>query len=145
MSFGTTREGEDFASPGGSIYGPKVMIINESAGSGGDAMPWYFRRAGIGPLVGKRTWGGLVGILGFPVLMDGGRVTAPNLAIWTEDGFVVENEGVPPDVEVEQWPADVIAGKDPQLEKAIALVLKELEKNPAKDLVRPPFPVRVKK
>src|SRR5262249_45453088 len=99
----------------------------------------------LGPLVGKRTWGGLVGILGFPVLMDGGMVTAPNLAIWTEDGFVVENEGVPPDVEVEQRPADIIAGKDPQLEKAIEIVMKELQKNPPKPMKRPPFPVRVKK
>jgi tricorn protease len=103
-----------------------------------------FRQNKLGPLVGKRTWGGLVGILGFPVLMDGGSVTAPNLAIWTEDGFVVENQGVPPDVEVEQWPAEVIAGKDPQLEKAIEVVLKELEKNPPKQLVRPPLPVRAK-
>jgi tricorn protease len=77
--------------------------------------------------------------------MDGGRVTAPNLAIWTEDGFIVENEGVPPDVEVEQWPAEVIAGRDPQLEKAIEIALKELEKTPPKPLKRPPFPVRVRK
>ena len=72
----------------------------------------------MGKLVGKRTWGGLVGILGFPVLMDGGTITAPNFAIWTpEGGWVVENEGVPPDIEVEQTPADVINGHDPQLEK----------------------------
>ena len=104
-----------------------------------------FRKFQLGPLVGKRTWGGLVGILGFPVLMDGGRVTAPNLAIWTEDGWVVENEGVPPDIEVEQWPADVIAGKDPQLEKAIEIVLAELAKHPPKTLQRPKYPIRVTK
>jgi tricorn protease len=102
-----------------------------------------FRQNKLGPLVGKRTWGGLVGTLGFPVLMDGGLVTAPNLAIWTKDGFVVENEGVPPDVEVEQWPAAVIAGKDPQLDKAIEIVLAELKKNPPEEMKRPPFPVRV--
>ena len=73
--------------------------------------------------VGKRTWGGLVGTLGFPELMDGGYVSAPNLAIWTEDGFIVENVGVPPDVEVEQWPAEIINGKDPQLEKAIEIII----------------------
>ena len=79
------------------------MLIDETAGSGGDLLPWMFRQYKLGPLVGKRTWGGLVGILGFPVLMDGGSVTAPNLAFWTpEEGFGVENEGVPPDVEVEQ-------------------------------------------
>jgi tricorn protease len=77
--------------------------------------------------------------------MDGGMVTAPNLAIWTEDGFIVENQGVPPDVEVEQMPADVIAGRDPQLERAIQIVLTELERNPPQDMKRPPFPIRVHK
>ena len=101
-----------------------------------------FQNLKMGPLIGKRTWGGLVGILGFPVLMDGGFITAPNLAIWTEDGFVVENQGVPPDVEVEQWPAEVEAGHDPQLEKAIAIALEQLEKNPPHKSTRPPFPVR---
>jgi tricorn protease len=85
-----------------------------------------------------------VGTLGFPVLMDGGRVTAPNLGFWTKEGFGVENEGVPPDVEVEQWPAEVIAGRDPQLERAIAIVLHELERNPPERPRRPPFPVRAK-
>ena len=81
------------------------MIINEFAGSGGDAMPWLFRHAGIGPLVGKRTWGGLVGICGFPPLMDGGMVTAPNTAFWNPNGtWDVENHGVEPDVEVENDP-----------------------------------------
>ena len=122
-----------------SIQGPKVMIIDETAGSGGDLLPWMFRKFKLGPIVGKRTWGGLVGILGFPVLMDGGGVTAPNLAIWTEDGWVVENEGVPPDIEVEQTPADVIAGRDPQLEKAIELALDALKKNPPKTPARPPY------
>src|SRR5213079_2133413 len=108
-----TRHGEDLKTPGAAIDGPKVMLIDETAGSGGDLLPWMFRKYKLGPLVGKRTWGGLVGILGFPVLMDGGQVTAPNLAFWTpEDGYAVENEGVPPDIEVEQWPAEVIAGQD---------------------------------
>jgi tricorn protease len=139
-----TRYGEDLKTPGAAIHGPKVMLIDETAGSGGDLLPWMFRKFKLGPLVGKRTWGGLVGILGFPLLMDGSSVTAPNLAIWTEDGWVVENEGVPPDFEVEQWPADVIAGKDPQLEKAIQLVLKQLKKRPPQALSRPPYPVRVR-
>ena len=76
--------------------------------------------------------------------MDGGTVTAPNLAFWTEDGFGVENEGVPPDIEVEQTPLDVIAGKDPQLEKAIEIVLAELAKNPQVAPKRPPIPKRAK-
>ena len=140
-----TRYGEDIKTPGGAIFGPKVMLIDETAGSGGDLLPWMFREYKLGPLVGKRTWGGLVGILGFPVLMDGGQVTAPNLAFWTKDGFRVENEGVAPDVDVEQRPADVIAGRDPQLERAIQIVLRQLEENPPTHLKRPPFPVRVKR
>jgi len=140
-----TRYGQDIKTPGAAIHGPKVMIIDETAGSGGDLLPWMFRKFQLGTLVGKRTWGGLVGILGFPVLMDGGTVTAPNLAIWTEDGWVVENEGVPPDVEVEQWPADVCAGKDPQLEKAIEIVLQQLQEQAPLPLGRPPYPVRAKK
>ena len=112
VSYWATRHGERLRTPGAAILGPKVMIIDETAGSGGDLLPWMFRKYKLGPLVGKRTWGGLVGILGFPVLMDGGRVTAPDLAIFTEDGCVVENVGVPPDVEVEQWPA-AVAGQGP--------------------------------
>jgi tricorn protease len=141
-----TRYGEDLKTPGGAIFGPKVMLIDETAGSGGDLLPWMFRQYKLGPLVGKRTWGGLVGILGFPVLMDGGQVTSPNLAFWTpEEGYGIENVGVPPDVEVEQWPADVLAGHDPQLEKAIALVLQKLEENPPKTPQRPPIPQRAKR
>ncbi len=144
VSYWAMRYGEDLKTPIAGIHGPKVMLIDETAGSGGDLLPWMFRKFQLGPLVGKRTWGGLVGILGFPVLMDGGTVTAPNLAIWTEDGFIVENEGVPPDVEVEQTPADVIAGKDPQLEKAIAIALEELRKNPPATPKRPAFPVKAR-
>ncbi len=105
-----------------------------------------FHKFGLGKLVGKRTWGGLVGILGFPVLMDGGMVTAPNLAIFTEEGWVVENIGVAPDIEVEQDPAAVAAGKDPQLDRAIEVVLDELAKNPPPVAPsRPPFPIRVRR
>lgn len=135
---------EDTKTPTCSIQGPKVMLIDETAGSGGDLLPWMFRKFQLGPLIGKRTWGGLVGTLGYPVLLDGGIVTAPNVAIWTEEGWVVENEGVAPDIEVEQWPVDVIGGRDPQMEKAIEVILDELQKNPPKKLVRPPYPVKVK-
>lgn len=138
------RYGQDLKTPQASIQGPKVMLVDETAGSGGDLLPWMFRKFGLGPLVGRPTWGGLVGILGFPTLMDGGNITAPNLAIWTEKGWVVENEGVAPDVEVEQLPKDVLAGRDPQLEKAIELIKAELKKNPPQKLIRPPYPVRTK-
>jgi len=137
------RYGQDLKTPQGSIQGPKVMLIDETAGSGGDLLPYMFRKFGLGKLIGKRTWGGLVGMLGYPVLLDGGYVTAPNVAIWDENGWVVENVGVPPDIEVEQTPAEVIAGGDPQLEKAIQVVLAELEENPPRKLERPPYPVRV--
>jgi tricorn protease len=139
------RYGTDAKTPSASIQGPKVMLINETAGSGGDLLPWMFRKLNMGKLIGKRTWGGLVGTLGFPVLMDGGYVSAPNLAIWTEEGWVVENEGIPPDIEVEQLPAEVIAGHDPQLEKAIEVILDELKMNPPEKIKRPPYPVRVRK
>ncbi|MBS3818128.1 PD40 domain-containing protein [bacterium] len=138
------RYGADLKTPSASIQGPKVMLINETAGSGGDLLPWMFRKLNMGELIGKRTWGGLVGTLGFPVLMDGGYVTAPNLAIWTEKGWVVENEGVPPDIEVNQTPKEVIEGRDPQLEKAIQVVLKKLKENPPRKLERPPYPVKKK-
>ncbi len=138
------RYGQDLKSPQASIQGPKVMLVDETAGSGGDLLPWMFRKFSLGPLVGRPTWGGLVGILGFPTLMDGGTITAPNLAIWTEKGWVVENEGVAPDIEVEQLPKDIIAGRDPQLEKAIELMKAELKKNPPQKLQRPPYPVRTK-
>jgi tricorn protease len=139
------RYGADLKTPFASIQGPKAMIIDETAGSGGDLLPWMFRKFKVGPLIGQRTWGGLVGILGFPVLMDGGNITAPNLAIWTpEEGWVVENEGVAPDIEVEQTPADVIAGRDPQLEKAIEVVMAELKKNPPATPRRPAYPIKGK-
>jgi tricorn protease len=140
VSHWAMRYGADLRTPMAAIQGPKAMIIDETAGSGGDLLPWMFRKYQVGPIIGKRTWGGLVGILGFPTLMDGGGITAPNLAIWTEDGgWVVENEGVPPDIEVEQTPADVIAGRDPQLERAIAVVMEELKKNPPATPKRPAY------
>jgi tricorn protease len=142
VSYWNMRYGADLKTPSASIDGPKVMLIDETAGSGGDLLPWMFRKFKIGTLIGKRTWGGLVGTLGFPVLMDGGSVTAPNLAIWTEEGWVVENVGVPPDIEVEQNPAEIIAGHDPQLEKAIQVILDELKKNPPKKPARPAYPIR---
>lgn len=138
------RYGGDLISPRGAIQGPKVLITEENAGSGGDLLPWMFKHFEIGPVVGKRTWGGLVGILGYPPLMDGGSVTAPNIAFWTEQGYRVENEGVAPDVEVEQWPRDVNAGRDPQLDRAIQIALEALEKNPATPVKAPPLPVRVR-
>ena len=126
------REGEDITVPMEGIFGPKVMIINEMAGSGGDLMPWLFRKSGIGPLVGMRTWGGLVGHYTGPSdLIDGGNVGTPNLAFYNLEGsWDVENHGVSPDYEVEMNPKLVREGHDPQLEKAVEVVLEQLKKNP---------------
>lgn len=142
MSSVATRDGGDEVQPQGAIFGPKVMLINEFAGSGGDAMPWYFRRAGAGKLIGKRTWGGLVGRAGAPQLMDGGFISAPSSAVWdtTESQWIAENVGVAPDIEVELNPALWRQGRDPQLEKAVETVLKDLEKSPPTKLKRPQFP-----
>jgi tricorn protease len=141
MSKVTTREGHDWVSPSEAIFGPKVMIINEMSGSGGDALPWYFRKAGIGQLVGKKTWGGLVGIGGYPELIDGGRVTAPRAAIYGINGeWEVENHGVAPDVEVDLEPSAWKQGRDAQLEKAIEVVMQQLKDHPLPEVKRPPYP-----
>jgi len=111
-----TREGEDRVIPSLAVFGPKVMIANQMSGSGGDALPWLFKRAGLGPVVGTRTWGGLVGIGGYPTLVDGGRITAPRFAIYGIHGeWEVENHGVAPDVELDQDPEAQRQGHDPQL------------------------------
>ena len=138
MSGAIERDGKPVYDPEGAIFGPKAMIINQSAGSGGDAMPWYFRKAGLGTLVGTQTWGGLVGISGYPRLIDGGTVTAPRYAIYGLNGaWEVEGNGVAPDVEVQELPKDVAAGRDPQLERAVAIVLEQLKQHP---VVLPPIP-----
>jgi tricorn protease len=139
-----TRYGKDLRTPRATIDGPKVMIINEGAGSGGDLLPWMFRKFQLGPIVGTRTWGGLVGNLEIHTLMDGGTITAPNIAGWTsQDGWVIENEGVSPDIEVEDSPQAMLAGRDPQLEKAIELALEALQKSPRPDPPHPAYPDRV--
>jgi len=138
MGYFATRDGKTSTSPIAGIYGVKVMLINESAGSGGDALPYYFRLRKLGLLVGTRTWGGLVGTLGFPPTIDGGGITAPNLAFYNLKGeWAVENEGVAPDIEVEYSPAEVIKGRDPQLERAVQEAMKALEQNPVKRIPRP--------
>jgi len=137
-----TRDGGDELQPQGAIYGPKVMLINEWAGSGGDAMPWYFRRAGTGQLIGKRTWGGLVGRAGAPQLMDGGFVSSPSSGVWdpATSKWIAENVGVEPDIEIENDPESVLQGKDLQLEKAIETVMAELAKKPLANPSRPAYP-----
>lgn len=144
LAFVAPREGRDVPWPPVAIHGPKVMIVNELAGSGGDAFPWFFKRKKIGPVVGVRTWGGLVGIGNSVPLMDGGVVTAPGFGFWSTDNggeWVVENYGVDPDVVVEQRPDLEVQGRDPQLEKAIELAQEGLKKMPARP-ARPKYPRR---
>lgn len=135
-----------FTAPNAAIWGPKVMIINDAAGSGGDMLPFMFKLKSIGPLIGTRTWGGLVGIWDVPRLIDGGYITAPRGGFYNLDGeWDVENEGVAPNIEVEQEPKLVNAGHDPQLEAAVKTALELLETEEVEILPQPPDPVRVKR
>ena len=137
---------QPFLAPNAALYGPKVMIINEAAGSGGDMLPYMFRQKKIGPLVGTRTWGGLVGIWDVPDLIDGGRITAPRGGFYNLNGeWAVENEGVAPDIEIEQGVKLVNQGHDPQLEKAVEVALELLKDQQIDLLPQPPDPIRVKR
>lgn len=134
------RDGLVFETPGGAIYGPKAMLVDQDAGSGGDFMPYAFKRVGLGPLIGKRTWGGLIGISANPPLIDGGFLTVPFFRFYTPEGeWRIENEGVAPDIDVELDPAAVNRGEDTQLDAAVADVLKRLEGwKPIQRKVAPP-------
>ena len=134
------RDGESFRTPSQSIDGPKCILANEYAGSGGDAFPFYFKQQGVGPIIGKRTWGGLVGISRDLPLMDGGTVTMPDFGIYSTDGkWMIENHGVDPDFEVENTPESGVDGRDLQLEKAIEWSLEQLKANPPVRPSRPPY------
>jgi len=142
MALGVVRWGKrtTMPIPQMQIPGPKVMIINQFAGSGGDALPWYFKMNKVGTLVGERTWGGLVGIGGYPELMDSGGITSPRVAVEGLNGtFPVENHGIAPDVTVWQDPKLMREGHDPQLEKAVEIALKQLKENPPPHYTRPPW------
>jgi tricorn protease len=123
-NFWAVRDGKDWQWPPIAHTGSQVMLINSWSGSGGDAFPYYFRAAGVGPLIGTRTWGGLIGISGAPLLVDGGRLTAPTFSFYNLDGeWDVEGYGVDPDIEVVDDPSLMQNGGDPQLDRAIAEVL----------------------
>ncbi|MFQ5348273.1 MAG: PDZ domain-containing protein [Rhodothalassiaceae bacterium] len=142
----TDRDGMMFTTPVGAVFGPKAMLIDQFAGSGGDFLPYAFRLRGGGPLIGKRTWGGLIGIGVAPPLIDGGHVTAPYFRFIDAEGhYSIENEGVSPDIEVEMTPKEVIAGRDPQLETAVRTVLEALAAQPSRlPASPPPYPEKVK-
>jgi tricorn protease len=138
LGYFAMRDGKAWTSPGAGIFGPKVMLVNESAGSGGDALPYYFQQRKIGPLVGTRTWGGLVGTTGVPQTIDGGGITAPGLAFFDLEGkWAVENVGITPEIEVENTPAAGIKGHDEQLERAVQEGLRLLQQHPVKHEPRP--------
>lgn len=140
------RESIPYATPGGGIYGPKVMLIDQDAGSGGDWMPYAFRESGLGTLIGTRTWGGLIGISANPNLIDGGRLAVPNFRFYDTQGrFTIENEGVAPDIRVELDPLALDRGQDTQLETAIAAVLQQLESAVSPVKAPPPYPTEIGK
>lgn len=135
-----------FTTPMAGVWGPKVMIMNERSGSGGDLLPYLFRKMKIGPLIGTRTWGGLVGTWDTPLFIDGGRMVAPRGGFYDLDGkWAVEGEGIAPDIEVIQESDLVIQGKDPQLERAVEEALKLLPTQVIQLKPEPPAPVRWKR
>ena len=135
------RYGLPFATPGATNYGKKVMLADELAGSGGDYLPFAFKAKKIGTLIGRRTWGGLVGISGYPPLMDGGFITAPSFGYVDINGnFTIENEGITPDITVDIMPADFKAGKDTQLLKAIEVIMEQIKNQKLPELKHNGFP-----
>lgn len=141
LSYWVTRDGEPGSTPAFVNTGPKVALINGQAGSGGDAFPFYFKKLGLGPLIGTRTWGGLIGLSGSPNLVDGGSLSVPTFRFMTTEGqWAVENEGVAPDIEVEDRPDALAKGQDPTLEKGIEVLMAELAKSPPKKVTVPPVP-----
>ena len=137
------RDGKDLTTPSVTHLGPKAMLINGWSGSGGDCFPFYFKQSGLGPLIGMRTWGGLIGITGSPRLVDGGSVTVPAFAIYsTNSQWIIEGHGVEPDIEVVDDPGAMARGADPQLERAVAELMKRLRKRPPPEVKRPPYPKR---
>jgi tricorn protease len=117
------------------------MLVNGYSSSGGDALPYFFRASKLGPIIGTRTWGGLIGLSGNPSLVDGGAVQVPTFRIYDREGnWVVENEGVAPDIEVFDDAGSRVKGGDPSLEKGVEVLLKELEKSAPKEPKRPAAP-----
>lgn len=143
LNYWKRRGLEPEATPLISHTGPKAMLVNGLSSSGGDALPYYFRKLGLGPVIGTRTWGGLIGISGNPGLVDGGNVLAATFRILSTEGeWVVENEGVTPDIEVIDAPHLIAAGRDPSVETAVQVLLEALQQNPPRRVTVPPAPTR---
>ncbi len=136
------RDGRDWIWPEVAHNGPKAMLANGWSGSGGDCFPYYFQQAKLGPVVGSRTWGGLIGITGTPPLMDDGHITVPTFGIFNNKGeWIIEGVGVEPDINVVDDPSIRSRGRDPQLERAVSEVLDALKKNPPTQIKKPKYPV----
>jgi tricorn protease len=141
LAFWARRGLERFTAPGFAHDGPKAMLVNSYSASGGDALPYFFRVNKLGPIVGMRTWGGLIGLSGNPALVDGGAVQVPTFRIYDREGsWVVENEGVSPDVEVFDDAGSRVKGGDPTLEKGVEILLGELAKPGAWKEPKTPVP-----
>jgi tricorn protease len=142
-NYWSVRDGQDWQTPAIAHGGPKAMLVNGWSGSGGDCLPWMFRRAGLGPVIGQRTWGGLIGMTGAPALIDGGHVTVPTFSIYdTAGSWIIEGSGVTPDLEVIDDPAALAKGEDPQLERAIKEMMGSLAAAPVAQPKRPAYPNR---
>jgi tricorn protease len=143
QNYWAVRDGMDWTWPPVAHFGPKAMLINGWSGSGGDCFPYYFKKARLGPLIGTRTWGGLIGMTGTPPLIDGGNVTVPTFGIYNTKGeWIIEGYGVDPDIEVVDDPARMAQGEDPQLERAVKEILRSLKKNPPETPKKPKYPTR---
>lgn len=142
-NYWATRDGTSWRTPWLCHPGPQVLLMNEKAGSGGDSFPFLWRSYGLGPMIGTRTWGGLIGINGAPRLIDGSGTTVPTFGIYEIDGtWAIEGHGVDPDIEVNNDPTTLASGKDNQVDKAIEVLLKELETQTWHDTPKPPYPDR---
>jgi tricorn protease len=143
INYWGVRDGRDWSWPRVAHTGPKAMLINGWSGSGGDCFPYYFQKARLGPLIGTRTWGGLIGMTGVPSLIDNGSVSVPTFGIYNEKGeWIIEGYGVDPDIKVVDDPGLMAKGGDPQLERAIDELLKALKRNPPNDPRKPKYPMR---
>ena len=145
MNYYAVRDGRDWTTPFVTADGPKVMLTNGWSGSGGDCFPFLFQQKKLGPVIGTRTWGGLIGMTGCPPLSDGGKVTVPTFAIYDTNGkWIIEGTGVKPDIEVLDDPALIAKGGDPQLERGIQEILEQLAKNPPKRATKPGYTDRTR-
>jgi tricorn protease len=142
ISYWTRRYSPDQTSPPIATRAHMALLTNRQAGSGGDMLPDEFRRKGLGPVIGTRTWGGLVGVSMFLTLIDGGGLTAPDYRIYDPQGqWIIENEGVTPDIEVDLHPAEMAHGHDAQLMKGVEVLMERIREDPRERPTHPPFPV----